>query len=99
MQSAGNPNEQGSNAETEPAVGNTGNEGTRGSPTDNPETDPQPVTQSSNIQVSDLAEDEVQDAPKDWRQTASHWETQTHSNVEINSVKCTVVSLHVYSTK
>lgn len=59
MQGAGNPTEEGSNIETDPAVGNAGND-----PADNPESDPQPVTQSSNIQVSDLAEGEAQDAPK-----------------------------------
>ena len=71
MESAGNPNEQGRNTEMEPAVGNAGNEDTSGLPADNPESEPQQVTHSSNIQVSDHAEEEVQDAPKDWRQQAT----------------------------
>ena len=65
VESAGNPNEQGNNTEIEPVVGNAGNEDTSGLPADNPESEPQEVTHSSNIQVSDLAEEEVQDAPKD----------------------------------
>ena len=65
VKSAGNPNEQGNNTEIEPAVGNVGNEDTSGLPADNPESEPQQVTHSSNIQVSDHAEEEVQDAPKD----------------------------------
>ena len=54
--SANNPTEQVSNPE--PAVSNSHNE-------DQPETDPSQATQSSNIQVSDLVEDEVVDSVKE----------------------------------
>ena len=63
MESGSNPNEQASNPER--PVSNAENEEASGSLTKEPETDPPQATHCSNVQISDLVEEEAQDSVND----------------------------------